>query len=89
MNDSDQDIDTAGTEADDEFRERHDRDRPEGHDPTAGPLGIPPDDENVPRGSEPGTLHRAEDDEEAFERSPEFHDQPGSGRHSQGGQRRG
>jgi hypothetical protein len=81
MKESDQDIDTAGTEADDEFRERHEGDRVAGHDVTTGPLGIPPDDTDVPRGSDPRTLHRAEDDDVAFERSPEFHDQPASVRH--------
>lgn len=80
MNHSDQDIDIAGTEADDEFRERHDRERTGGDGTTNGPLGIPPDDAGVPRGSDPKTLHRAEDDDVAFERSPEFHDQPGSGK---------
>ena len=79
MNESDQDIDTAGTEADDEFRQRHDRERVADYDATTGPLGIPPDDTGVPRGSDPRTLHRAEDDDVAFEKSPEFHDQPGSG----------
>ncbi len=34
-----------------------------------------------PRGSTPETTHRGEDDDVAFERSPEFHDEPGSGRH--------
>jgi hypothetical protein len=79
MNESDQDIDTAGTEADDEFRERHEHERVAAYDATTGPLGIPEDDTGVPRGSDPRTLHRAEDDDVAFERSPEFHDQPVSG----------
>jgi hypothetical protein len=80
MNHNDQDIDTAGTEADEEFRQRHDREPIAGDDATAGPLGNPPDEAETPRGSDPRTLHRAEDDDVAFERSPEFHDQPGSGR---------
>ena len=80
MNHSDQDIDTAGTEADEEFRQRHDREAVVGHESTAEPTGIPPDEAETPRGSDPQTLHRAEDDDVAFERSPEFHDQPGSGR---------
>jgi hypothetical protein len=79
MDHSDQDIDTAGTEADEEFRQRHQGERV-GHDATTGPLGIPPDEAETPRGSDPRTLHRAEDDDVAFEHSPEFHDQPGSGR---------
>jgi hypothetical protein len=33
--------------------------------------GISPDD--------PGTMPRAEDDEETYERSPEFHDRPDPG----------
>ena len=80
MNDSDQDIDTAGTEADDDFRQRHEHEGVAGDDVTTGPLAIPPDEAETPRGSDPRTLHRAEDDDVAFERSPEFHDQPGSGR---------
>ena len=76
---SDQDIDIAGTEADDEFRERHKDEQLTGPDPTAMPGGAAEDDDGMPRGSEPRTLHRAEDDEVAYERSPEFHDQPGSG----------
>ena len=79
--DSDQDIDIAGTEADDEFRERHKDEQLTGPDPTAAPVGgVPEDDDGMPRGSEPQTLHRAEDDGVAYERSPEFHDQPGSGK---------
>jgi hypothetical protein len=78
MHHKDKDIDTAGTDADDEFRERQKGAQLAGPEPTAEPLGATPDDD-VPRGSDPRTLHRAEDDEVAFERSPEFHDQPGSG----------
>jgi len=81
MSQSDQDIDTAGTEADEEFRRRHDGEHVTGYDPTAGPAGVTPEATDEPRGSEPATLHRAEDDDVAFERSPEFHDPPGSGRH--------
>jgi hypothetical protein len=67
---TDQDIDTAGTEADDTFRERH----PEPPDPTQAPPGVAPDSEGVQRGSDHRTLHRAEDDGTAYARSPEFHD---------------
>ena len=82
MEQSDQDIDTAGTEADPEFAQRPgaqpNSDRTRAKDPadTAMPELAP-----TPRGSEPGTLHRAEDDEAAQSRSPEFHDEPGSGKH--------
>ena len=80
MSNGDQDIDTAGTEADDEFRERHGGDPIAEPDVTKGPLGNAPEETNTPRGGEPATLHRGEDDEVAFERSPEYHDRPGSGR---------
>lgn len=80
MNNGDQDIDTAGTEADDEFRERHDGDPIAAPDVTKGPLGHAPEESNTPRGGEPATLHRAEDDDKAKARSPEYHDRPGSGR---------
>lgn len=81
MDQNDQDIDTAGTEADDEFRARHDGEVIVAHDPTAEPQGATPAEADQPRGSDPRTLHRGEDDPVAHERSPEFHDQPGSGRH--------
>ena len=84
MNESDQDIDTAGTEADDEFRERHSDELPAEHQAATGPE-IAEEEAETPRGSDPRTLHRAEDDDVAFERSPEFHDQPGSGRYRTGG----
>jgi hypothetical protein len=80
MNNSDQDIDTAGTEADPEFAPQA---RQPG-DPTPAPATTEaalPERAPTPRGSEPGTLHRAEDDEAARSRSPEFHDLPGSGKH--------
>ena len=77
---TDQDIDTAGTEADATFDERHRGERIHEPDPTKGPLGGTPETDKTERGSDPRTLHRGEDDQAAFERSPEFHDQPGSGR---------
>lgn len=80
MNNGDQDIDTAGTEADDEFRDRHDSEPIATPDPTSGPLGTEPDESQTPRGNEPATLHRGEDDDVAYARSPEYHDRPGSGR---------
>ena len=70
---TDQDIDTAGTEADDTFRERHGN-VPRPPDPTQPPPGVAPGIEGVQRGSDHRTLHRAEDDDEAYARSPEFHD---------------
>ena len=70
---TDQDIDTAGTEADDTFREPQGT-LPEPPDPTQAPLGVAPDSEGVQRGSDHRTLHRAEDDGTAYARSPEFHD---------------
>lgn len=82
MEQSDQDIDIAGTEADPESTPKPgtqpsgDRTSTTGAADTAAPERTP-----TPRGSEPGTLHRAEDDEAAQARSPEFHDQPGSGKH--------
>lgn len=81
MNPTDQDIDTAGTEADPEIESR-----PPGKgraltDPTEHPQGAPPSDEGLARTpTEPSSMHRAEDDDEARARSPEFNDQPGSGR---------
>ena len=70
---NDQDIDTAGTEADETFAERHPR-RPNPPDPTQAPSGAAPETVDEQRGSEPRTLHRAEDDDAAYARSPEFHD---------------
>jgi hypothetical protein len=80
MEESDQDIDIAGTEADPEFspQARQPGDRSPATDAADAAL---PELAQTPRGSEPGTLHRAEDDEAARSRSPEFHDLPGSGRH--------
>ena len=87
MDNTDQDIDTAGTEADDEFRQRHDGEPLPGYDATKGPLGHAPEgngpaqpgESDPARGGEPATLHRGEDDDIAQARSPEFHDRPGSG----------
>ena len=78
MEETDQDIDTAGTEADDTFHERHRIEDVAPFDPTEGPLGVAPDSDGPARGSDPRTLHRAEDDDAAFARSPEYHDrEPG------------
>jgi hypothetical protein len=78
--DNDQDIDTAGTEADQTYHERHGGERIEAPDVTEGPLGVAPGSQEPQRGSDHRTLHRAEDDDAAYARSPEYHDQPGSGR---------
>jgi hypothetical protein len=80
MDDNDQDIDTAGTEADDTYRERHDGEQIEAPDAAQGPLGVAPESNERQRGSDHRTLHRAEDDDAAYARSPEYHDRPGSGR---------
>ena len=74
---SDQDIDTAGTEADVES--------PTGAGPAArksGRASAPdasfadaPDNERQPIGAhDPGSMHRREDDDEAMAHSPDFHD---------------
>jgi hypothetical protein len=78
--DNDQDIDTAGTEADHSYPERHRGEQVEAPDVTQGPLGVPSESDELQRGSDPRTLHRAEDDDAAYARSPEFHDRPGSGK---------
>jgi hypothetical protein len=81
MENSDQDIDTAGTEADEEFRQRHEGEPIDEVDPTEAPAGAAtPEFTPTARGSEPRTLHRGEDDEAAMARSPEFHDVPDRGR---------
>lgn len=77
---TDQDIDTAGTEADATYDERHQSEQRAAPDATRGPLGVPPESDESQRGSDPRTLHRAEDDAAAYARSPEYHDHPGSGR---------
>ena len=73
----DQDIDTAGTEADDES--------PTGAGPAArrrdraaapdASFANAPDNEHRPIGaSDPGSMHRREDDAEAMAHSSDFHD---------------
>ena len=71
---NDQDIDTAGTEADQTYHERHEDEHPRPPDATKGPLGVAPESADERRGSDHRTLHRAEDDDAAYARSPEFHD---------------
>jgi hypothetical protein len=79
---SDQDIDTAGTEADDTStaagpaaRRRGQAEAPDGHYADA------PDNEHRPIGPlDPGSMHRREDDAEALKHSPDFRDAPPAGR---------
>lgn len=80
MEESDQDIDIAGTEADPAFRQR-DGGRPDSDRDSTATDAATPEHTPTERGSEPGSLHRAEDDDAARSRSPEFHDLPGSGKH--------
>jgi hypothetical protein len=78
MDETDQDIDIAGTEADPEFTPH--AHQPGDRTPVTDADAALPELAPTPRGSEPSTLHRAEDDEAARSRSPEFHDLPGSGK---------
>lgn len=80
---SDQDIDTAGTEADDSSttaagpaaRGEGQAQSPEGRYADA------PDNERRPIGAlDPGSMHRREDDAEALKHSPDFRDAPPAGR---------
>ena len=80
---SDQDIDTAGTEADDNpataagpaARGRGEAESPGGHYADA------PDNEGRPiTPQDPGSMHRREDDAKALEHSPDFRDAPPAGR---------
>jgi hypothetical protein len=73
---SDQDIDTAGTEADAEsVKARTHRAETRGVEKgePAAPAQ-PPGSTGPARGSDPRTLHRREDDDVAEARSPEFND---------------
>jgi hypothetical protein len=81
----DQDIDTAATNAYDEFAsERGDitQDEPAQaqSNPTVGGDAI--DNDADPIGlHDPASMPRGEDDPVVLERSPEFHDRPGSGKY--------
>jgi hypothetical protein len=79
----DQDIDTAGTEADDQSTAAGPaaRKRGRGDSPDAS-FAEAPDNDRRPIGAhDPGTMHRREDDAEAMAHSPDFHDAtPGVGR---------
>ncbi len=54
MDDTDQDIDIAGTEADEDFWKQHGNRVPRPHDPTATPLGAVADDPVASVGTPPG-----------------------------------
>jgi len=73
----DQDIDTAGTEADDESATAAGpaaRRRGQATPPDAS-YADAPDNEHKPIGpSDPGSMHRREDDDEARAHSSDFHD---------------
>ena len=75
----DQDIDTAGTEADDNAATAAGpaaRRRGQAASPDAS-YAEAPDNEHKPIGpSDPGSMHRREDDDEAMSRSPDFHETP-------------
>jgi hypothetical protein len=78
----DQDIDTAATNVDDELASER------GELTTAEPIeanvayGDAIDNDATPIGPhDPASMPRAEDDAEVLERSPEFHDRPGSGKY--------
>ena len=80
----DQDIDTAATGTYDEFAsERGDQVQPspDASAPTAK-AGDAIDNDDVPIGlHDPSSMPRGEDDATVRERSPEFHDRPGSGKY--------
>lgn len=76
----DQDIDTAGTEADPDPMTSTGPSARKGGAPRApdARMADAPGNENPPIGSHnPGSLHRREDDEEVRLNTPEFHNQPG------------
>ena len=80
----DQDIDTAGTEADTEPSSASgpsSRSRGRAAAPDAS-LADAPENEHRPIGAhDPGTMHRREDDAEAMAHSPDFHGRPVIDRH--------
>lgn len=78
----DQDIDTAGTEADGESMTAAGTPaRRRGFPPETDPsYADAPDNQRRPIGAhDPGSMHRREDDDEARARSNDFHDQPDPG----------
>jgi hypothetical protein len=81
---SDQDIDTAATNAYDEFAsERGDITQDEPAQAQSNPtIGDASDNDADPIGlHDPASMPRSEDDPVVLERSPEFHDRPGSGKY--------
>lgn len=80
----DQDIDTAATGAYDEFAsERGDARQTSPDASVASPsAGDAIDNDGTPIGlHDPSSMPRGEDDATVRERSPEFHDRPGSGKY--------
>jgi hypothetical protein len=79
----DQDIDTAATDAYDEFAsERGDHTHTPPDPQTTSEAGDAIDNDDTPIGlHDPSSMPRGEDDAAVHERSPEFHDRPGSGKY--------
>jgi hypothetical protein len=80
----DQDIDTAATGAYDEFASERGDARQTSRDAnvTNASAGDAIDNDSAPVGvHDPSSMPRGEDDATVRERSPEFHDRPGSGKY--------
>ena len=79
----DQDIDTAATDAYDEFAsERGDATQTPPDPGVISGAGDAIDNDAAPIGlHDPSSMPRGEDDAAVRERSPEFHDRPGSGKY--------
>jgi hypothetical protein len=83
----DQDIDTAATNAYDEFASERgdtatDRETPERDAHAQTNVGDAIDNDAPPIGlHDPSSMPRGEDDPVVLDRSPEFHDRPGSGKY--------
>jgi len=78
---SDQDIDTAGTEADESTATGPSARKRGRATPPDASFADAPDNERRPIGPhDPGSMHRREDDAEAMAHSPDFHDAPAAGR---------
>lgn len=72
----DQDIDTAGTEADTEATGAGPSSRRQGRTdaPDASYAEAPDNEQRAVGAHDPGSMHRREDDDEAMARSSDFHD---------------
>ena len=80
---SDQDIDTAGTEADDSTGTASGpstRRRGQATSPPASYADAPDNERPSIGPHDPASMHRHEDDAEAMAQSPDFHDAPAAGR---------